>query len=297
MNNNESTSNDIIEQRLNDRLKDLGEHLEADLLTFVGDLIHGADDQIRYAIEGIGKKRKKLVVILETPGGYIEIAERIANTFRHHYKLVEFLIPNYAFSAGTILVMSGDAIYMDYYSVLGPIDPQVSRSGAKLIPALGYLIQYDRLIEKSRRGELTTAELHYLIERFDPGELYTHERARELSISLLKEWLVKYKFKNWKITENRKLKVTKAMKMERAEKIAEELNKTDRWHIHSRGISMATFQNDSKLKLKIDNFADDSELNEKITYYYKLLGDYMMRRGHRGVIHTAKVYVPLSGRS
>jgi ClpP class serine protease len=193
MNSNEITSNDIIEQRLNDRLKDLGKYLDADLLTFVGFLMSGTDDQVRYAIEGIKKKREKLVIILETLGGYIEVAERMASTFRHHYQLVEFIIPNYAFSAGTILVMSGDAIYMDYYSVLGPIDPQVARPDGKMIPALGYLIQYDRLIEKSRNGELTTAELHYLIERFDPGELYTHERAKELSISLLKEWLVKYK--------------------------------------------------------------------------------------------------------
>ena len=37
---------------------------------------------------------------------------------------------------------------MDYYSVLGPIDPQVNR-GEGLVPALGYLKKYDELIEKS----------------------------------------------------------------------------------------------------------------------------------------------------
>jgi len=33
-----------------------------------------------------------------------------------------------------------------------------------------------------------------LIQGFDQGELYYYEQARELSIALLKEWLVKYKF-------------------------------------------------------------------------------------------------------
>src|SRR5579863_7668178 len=101
-------------------------------------------------------------------------------------------------SAGTVLVMSGDAIHMDYYSLLGPIDPQLERAGsADLVPALGYLVQFERLIEKSRKGKLTTAELTFLVEKFDPAELYSYEQARELSIALLKEWLVRYKFKNW----------------------------------------------------------------------------------------------------
>jgi len=55
--------------------------------------------------------------------------------------VVDFLIPSHAMSAGTILAMSGDAIHMDYYSVLGPIDPQVENQEGRLIPALGYLIR------------------------------------------------------------------------------------------------------------------------------------------------------------
>ena len=34
--------------------------------------------------------------------------------------------------------MSGDAIFMDYFSVLGPIDPQLPK-GDTMVPALGYL--------------------------------------------------------------------------------------------------------------------------------------------------------------
>jgi ClpP class serine protease len=44
---------------------------------------------------------------------------------RKHYKTVNFVVPDYAMSAGTIFCMSGDKIFMDYASALGPIDPQV----------------------------------------------------------------------------------------------------------------------------------------------------------------------------
>ena len=62
-------------------------------------------------------------------------------------------------------------------------------------------MQFDRLVEKSKTGDLTDAEMAFLLKRFDPGELYQYEQERELSIELLKEWLVKFKFKDWVVTE------------------------------------------------------------------------------------------------
>src|SRR5437899_2157318 len=114
-------ANTIIEQQLDQHLATLGTSLDADALVYCGPIIYGGDDLIRDAVEGIVPKRPKLTVILETEGGYIEVAQRISDVFRHHYQSVEFVIPNHAMSAGTVLVMSGDSIRMDYYSILGPI--------------------------------------------------------------------------------------------------------------------------------------------------------------------------------
>ena len=72
--------------------------------------------------------------MLETIGGFAEVARRISDTFRRHYTVVDFLIPSHAMSAGTILAMSGDAIHMDYYSVLGPIDLKSRIKRRRLIP-------------------------------------------------------------------------------------------------------------------------------------------------------------------
>ena len=285
-----NNSNEILEQQLDVRNKELEEKLDSDVLFYSGPIVPPSDDLIKDSIEERQNKRNKLTIVLETPGGYIETAKRIAETTRHHYTgSVDFIIPNFAMSAGTILVMSGDSIYMNYYSVLGPIDPQIQRKGGSgLVPALGYLVQYNRFIKKAQKGKLTTPEMTFLIEKFDPAELYRYEQERELSIALLKEWLVKYKFKNWTNTETRRLNVTPKMKETRAKEIVEKLNDTDRWHSHSCGISIEVLRRD--LNLKIEDFEANTDLNHKIRNYYRLLVDYMLRRRHDISLHTKGLY-------
>lgn len=158
-------ANKLVERRLGQLIGDIEDLSQADALMYKGDIILGIDDAIRDALEALKPaQHAKLLLILETSGGYAETAARIADTLRHHYQTIEFLVPSYAMSAGTILVMSGDAIHMDYYSTLGPIDPQVlSPDGQNMIPALGYLIRYENLLAKSRRGRLTTAEMNILL--------------------------------------------------------------------------------------------------------------------------------------
>lgn len=286
-----ANSNIIVESQLNERLSKLAAEMHGDAIAFNGPIYYGIDEQIRIAIESISNKKGKLVVVLETTGGYIEVAKRMVDTLRHHYKRVEFVVPNYAMSAGTVLVMSGDAIWMDYFSILSPIDPQVERLDGTVVPGLGYITQYERLIEKSKNGDFTLAELHYLVEKFDPAELYKYEQARELSITFLKEWLVKYKFKNWKKTKSRGLKVTPQMKTRRAADIAKKLNATNLWHSHGHGISMEVLKRD--VGLKIEDFGSNKVLNEIIRSYYRLLIDYMLRRDHKAIIHVGDRYIPL----
>jgi ClpP class serine protease len=286
----ERDSNRIIEHQLSERRATLEEAVNADVLSYVGPMYPPADDEIKDAIEAIDGRRDGLVVVIETGGGYVNVAERIARIFRHHYERVDFVVPSYAMSAGTILVMSGDAIHMDYASVLGPIDPQVNKGGG-LVPALGYLEQYKRFIEKSANGGLTTAELMYFTQNFDAAELYQYEQERELSIALLEEWLVNFKFKNWTVTEGRGKTVTKKMRTDRAKRIGEQLNATDHWHSHSRGIPMEVIRRD--LKLEIEDFGADPDLGPPLHDYYRLLKDYaLMRRGHETfVLHTKERYV------
>ncbi len=67
---------------------------------------------------------------------------------------------------------------------------------------------------------------------FDQTLLYAYEQARDLSLSLLREWLVKYKFKDWTVTETKKKRVSDAMKIRRANEVARKLNDVRLWNSH-----------------------------------------------------------------
>ncbi len=284
-------ANDFIEEQLDERIRELESKFNADVVAYRGALIGGVDDAIRSVIESKANdaKRDKLAVLLTTSGGYIETVARIVETFRHHYDYVEFVIPNRAFSAGTVLALSGNAIHMDYYSRLGPIDPQVESGTGDLVPALGYLARYEELLKKTH-GHITKGEVALLLN-FDQAELYKFDQARELTISLLKEWLVNYKFRDWKVTEGRSKRVTNQMRTSRAASIAKKLNDTERWHSHGYGISMDVLRHE--LNLVIDDFGINHKLCNAIRSYHDLFEDYLGKRRIIMAVHVAGNLVPL----
>lgn len=290
----QTLTDSCVVERMHALREILEARLDSDVIAFTGEIVIEADNLIRDAVErrlaGKHGRRDKLTVVLETPGGYIEVVQRIVDTFRRHYAEVDFIVPNHAMSAGTVLVMSGDNIYMDYYSVLGPIDPQVPRiAGEGFVPAVGYLLQYDRLMKKAEAGELNTVESAILLQ-FDQAELYRYEQARNLTITLLKDWLVKYKFKNWHQTQTRKLPVDHQMRVQRAEAIAKLLNDTERWHSHGRGLSLQVARND--LQLIIEDFGEDPELSRRVRDYHGLFIDYTATIRMDGALHTSEHYWP-----
>lgn len=282
--------NDFIEFSLQQCKDDLSKSLDGEVLFLKSPIYTGLDDAIRVEIEKLSRTKKKelnrrLIVVLETNGGYIEVVERICNVFRKYFKIVDFIVPNCAYSAGTVLVLSGDSIYMDYYSILGPIDPQVQNQDGQFIPGMGYLYKYNEIIEKSKNGTITDAELLFLTKRFDPAEMFVIEQAKNHSKDLIKEWLVKYKFKNWKKTDKRKLKVTKKMKEDRAAKVADVLGDAARWHSHGRGITLRDLQSD-EINILIDDYGADVDLSRKIRQYYDLFTDYCHKRQARSALHS-----------
>ncbi|HEY3083614.1 MAG TPA: serine dehydrogenasease [Chloroflexota bacterium] len=290
------SANQFIERQLDQQLRAVAGALESDALAFYGPLLGGTDDIIRIAVERLKQERrtrKRLALLVTTAGGFIEVVQRVVETIRHHYDHVDVVVPNYAFSAGTVLALSGDAIHMDYYARLGPIDPQVQTPKGQMVSALGYLAQWERLMTKAKSPDgLTVAELYLMTNGFDQGELYMYEHARELSVTLLKKWLEAYKFKDWKQTEKRGLAVTSSMKLDRAEEIARALNDTERWHVHGYGISKDVLHNE--LNLRIDDLDKFPSLCSKIRSYHNLLDDYMIKRGDEGAVHSVGQYLPFS---
>lgn len=172
---------DFIKRRLDRYLETIGEATNADIVAFVGPIIPGIERSLRIALEAIPDKgtHPSIVVILDTPGGIVEVVQRMVTTIRFNYDDMTVIVPDRAMSAGTIFALSADRIMMDYFSCLGPIDPQIEKDG-RLVPALSYLDQFERLNAKAEAGNLTTAE-YALLDKLDLGELYQFEQARELS--------------------------------------------------------------------------------------------------------------------
>lgn len=134
---------DQIREELKSRIREIETHLDADCITVYGPLFPGMEKLFRDFIEKLrtdhdGEGRNRLAVILYTQGGSAESVEKLVDIIRFHYSEVFFVVPEEAMSAGTIFCMSGDKIYMDYTSSLGPIDPQI-HNGSDWVPALGYL--------------------------------------------------------------------------------------------------------------------------------------------------------------
>ncbi len=276
-----------IRDQLTNQLVSIGETVSAEVITIVSPIMPGLELRIRSAIESLSRDNQSVAIILQTLGGVAEVVERMVTTIRYTFDEVIVIVPNYAMSAGTIFALSADRIMMDHLSCLGPIDPQIERDG-KLVPALSYLRQFERLNEKAQEGALTTAE-YALLNKLDLGELYQFERARQLSVDLLIRWLTQYKFKNWSHTETRNLPVTEEMKFSRANEIADSLNDPEKWHSHSRSIDIETLRGE-KIKLKIENFEDNQELYKQIRSYFELLQDYMHREQLNTFVHTKEYF-------
>jgi len=273
----------FLKNELTIRLKALEHYLNADVMSFTGAIHEGFSPKVLKVIEDLASsedKKDSLFIILTTPGGSAHAVDVYVNIIRQHYNTVNFIVPEYAYSAGTIFCMSGDNIFMDYYSVLGPIDPQVLNKDGRWVAALGYLDKIKELLDKAKatpdnpNGTLTNAEF-IILKDFDLAELRGYEQARDLTLDLLKKWLVKYKFKNWKTHETDPLlqgqPVTDEQKVERALTIAGELGNTSKWKSHARPINIQSL---NVMKLKIEDFGLNTDLKMLIRSYYEFLRDY-----------------------
>jgi len=269
-----------IREILNERLLKLEEYFDANVIFYYGEIHPYYEKSFRDFIE----KRKeesdakdRLTIILNSPGGSVETVEKMVSIIRFHYKEVYFVVPDYAMSAGTIFCMSGNKIYMDYSSSLGPIDPQVY-NGKEYVPALGYLDQVEKLLQKAKDKTITEAEF-LILQSQDLAMLSRYEQAKNLTITLLKKWLVEYKFHDWHThNTNRRKKgkpVTLKEKGERAEEIARLLGDNKLWHSHGRMIGINALTN--PLRLKIEDYSRETELRNLIRSYNDLIVEYIRR--------------------
>lgn len=148
------------------------------------------------------------------------------------------------------------------------------------------------MIKKSSEGNLTDAELFFLVKNFDPVDMFSVKQATERSKNLIKKWLVEYKFKDWTKTQTAGKKVTTRMRQERAENIARVLGDPLKWHSHGRGITMQELRSE-EIRLIIDDYGEDEKLSKNIHQYYDLLKDYCRKMDVQLALHSANGFSQL----
>lgn len=197
-----------------------------------------------------------LDIYIETPGGSGEAAEEVVEFLHNKFETVNFVVAGEAKSAGTLMAMSADEIYMTDSGSLGPIDAQV-KIGRSIISAFDYVQWMEEKRKEANKNKNLNPVDATMIAQITPGEFEGVYHAQQFAVDKLKEWLPKYKFKHWDETETRKLKVTDKMKSDRAEEIAKKMIDHSNWRSHGRSLKIKDLEN---LGLRIKR----CENNEKL---------------------------------
>lgn len=136
-----------------------------------------------------------LDVLVHSPGGVAEAAESIVYQLRAKFTNIRFIIPAFAKSAATMLVMSGDEILMDRDAELGPIDPQM-RTQNGFSPAEAIQEQFKKAQDELKEDPSKIQSWLPILAPLGPSLLIDAQHAIDLSKEMVKQWTRTYMFAN-----------------------------------------------------------------------------------------------------
>ncbi len=140
------------------------------------------------------KEHTSVDVLLHSPGGRPDATERLVGLLRGKFSEVNFLIPHSAYSAATMLALSGNCVILHPSATLGPIDPQINGIPARSIKR-GFEKAKDRI---AKEGPESLPAYIPLIEKYSLDLLELCEDSEKLSKELVSTWLKKYMFQGEK---------------------------------------------------------------------------------------------------
>jgi hypothetical protein len=112
----------------------------------------------------INSKTPEIDIIINTEGGDIFSALHIVDILKNSGKKINIFIPHYSMSAGTLISMAGNKIYMTENSSMGPIDPQIGIwwKGLFSKSSLDYVIK-----NKKGKAEDDTFAFRYIAGQYE----------------------------------------------------------------------------------------------------------------------------------
>ncbi len=150
-------------------------------------------------VNSVGDNCRSVDVLLHSPGGRPDATERIVGILRNKFEEVNFLVPHSAYSAATMLVLSGNGVVLHPSATLGPIDPQVgipTKGGMiRFVPAKSILNGFAKAKKFIKdEGPETLPAYIPLIEQYSLDLFELCEDSEKLSKELVSSWLKKYMF-------------------------------------------------------------------------------------------------------
>ena len=204
-----------------------------------------------------GTHSGELDLILHSPGGYAEAAESIMEYLRSRYSHIRVIVPLAAMSAATMMALGADEIVMASHSQLGPIDPQITIStpeGPRGGPAKAILDEFERAKADLPDAGAMAAWLP-ILRGYGPGLLAQCEDTRELSESIVENWLARYMFAN------------SGDGVGKARAAAKWFADYDNFGSHSRGIRRQSIE-ESGLDLRVTMLENDPSLQDAVLSVY-----------------------------
>lgn len=152
------------------------------------------DDQDVVLFEDILQKMdvtKGLALLINSPGGSGESAERIVNICRSNSGTGKFksIVLGKAKSAATIICFGAEEIIMTETAELGPIDPQVSLED-KLYSAYNLIATFEELFDQAIKTQGNLEPFLQQLQRFDAFDIEKFKSwmalSQDIAIKLLK---------------------------------------------------------------------------------------------------------------
>jgi hypothetical protein len=154
-------------------------------------------------VRSVPADQRKVDILLATRGGSAHQVSRFVNCLRARFDEVDFLLPSFCMSAGTLFALSGDRIWMTPRACLGPIDPQVPTKDGRYVPAQALLLLVDRLQKTGQEALVNKQLLPWtairIIDTLDKKELADAITASHYSTQMASQFLIDYKFRHWAV--------------------------------------------------------------------------------------------------
>lgn len=249
-------------------------------ITYLGDVvstkegiksIDATDDLPFYEmVKKAAADHDKVDVFLATGGGSGQQVVRFVNALRSNFSEVDFIIPSFCMSAGTLFALSGDNIYMTENACMGPIDPQVPTKDGRFVPAQALLLLVEELKNQGEQalneGNSVPWTAVRIIDSIDKKEIGDAITATKYATEMATEFLTKYKFQNWVKREKSGIDVTDNSRKKRAEEIAIDLASHEKWKNHGHALSRDVLWEEIQLKIESPKL----DLNRAITRFWAL---------------------------